>query len=226
MPAEQTDTHAPEMPEREEQFVPAWLAALVLVLLLGVMGLGGYVVRGVVSGESRQLDRAEEQIERWRDAVDENPDSIEARVQLGYAYQQDGRFDRAVGEYEFVIEREPGNTAALYNLGLVYQATGVDDRAERMFWKVLEVEPDHVLAARALGEMYAERKQYRSLLRAVRPVVRAHPEIADLQYLTGLGYENTGHPDWAAARYRLALKYSPGYKKAVEGLDRLGEVIR
>lgn len=203
-------------------FVPAWLAALVLVLLLAVMGLGGFVLRGIVAGEGRQPDLADEAIDKWRVQVDERPDDLDARVQLGYAYQLAGRYDRALEQYEYVIERNPSDTGALYNRGIVYQRMGVDDRAEQALWEVLEVQQDHVLAARALGEIYAERGQYRSLLRAVRPVVEVHPEIADLQYLTGLAYENTGHTDWAIARYRLALKYSPGYEKAVEALDRLG----
>lgn len=206
----------------EGAFVPAWLAALVLVLLLAVMGLGGFVLRGIVAGEGRQPDLADEAIEKWRAQVQERPEDLDARVQLGYAYQLAGRYDRALEQYEYVIERSPSDTGALYNRGIVYQRMGVDDRAEEALWRVLEVQEDHVLAARALGEIYAERGQYRSLLRAVRPVVEEHPEIADLQYLTGLAYENTDQIDWAIARYRLALKYSPGYEKAVEALDRLG----
>lgn len=207
----------------DAQFVPAWLAALVLVLLLAVMALGGYVIRGVVAGESRQPDLAEEQIDKWRAAVKANPDDLDARVQLGYAYQLAGRFDRALEEYAYVVERNPQDTAALYNRGVVYQRMGVGDRAEEAFWDVLEVAPDHVLAARALGELYADRGQYRSLLAAVRPVVELQPEVADLQYLMGLAYENTGRTDWAIERYRLALTYAPGYERAVEALERLGQ---
>jgi tetratricopeptide (TPR) repeat protein len=209
-------------PETVKGFVPAWLAILVFVLLLGVMGVGGYALRGIVAGEGRQPGIADESIERWRDEVAARPDDLDARVQLGYAYQLAGRWDRALKEYEYVIERNAGDTASRYNRGIVYQRMGVDDRAEQAFWDVLAIQEDHALAARALGEIYAERGEYRSLLRAVRPVVEVHPEIADLQYLTGLAYENTGHTDWAVARYRLALKYSPGYERAVEGLDRLG----
>lgn len=209
--------------DEADNFVPAWLAALVLVLLLAVMGVGGYAVRGMVAGESRVADVADQEIVRWREELRRDPENTSARVSLGYAYQQAGRFDKAVDEYETVLKTDERNTAALYNLGVVYLSLGVDDRAEKALWDTLEVAPDHVLAARALGELYLEREQYRSLLRAVRPVVETQPEIADLQYLTGVGYEYTGHPDWAIARYRLALEYAPDYERAREGLERLGE---
>ncbi len=206
-----------------DQFVPAWLAGLVLALLLAVMGVGGYVLRGVVAGEGRVSSVEDAEVARWQAAVRKDPGDLTARVSLGYAFQRAGRYDRAVDEYLFVVEKDPRNTAALYNLAVVYRELDVDDKAEAALWDVLEVVPDHALAAKALGELYLERGQYRSLLKAVRPVVEVHPEIADLQYLTGVAYENLGHTDWAIARYRLALKYAPDYIEAKDALKRLGE---
>jgi hypothetical protein len=39
----------------EAQLVPTWLAVLVLVLLLAVVGVGGYVIRGFVAGDRRAI---------------------------------------------------------------------------------------------------------------------------------------------------------------------------
>lgn len=220
MPSDLTSTSDTQ----EANFVPAWLAVLVLVLLLAVVGVAGYTIRDLMSGRERAVDVTETAIVRWESEVKADPDDTQARLQLGYAYQEAGRYDKAVEQYNRVLVKEPTNTGALYNIGVVYLRMDLDDKAEQAFWKVLEVTPDHVLAAKALGDIYAERGQYRSLLRAVRPVVQQHPEIADLQYLTGLAYEKLNHPDWAKARYRLALKYAPDYVKAREALTRLGEV--
>lgn len=208
----------------EENFVPAWLALVVLVLLLTVMAVGGYVLRGVIAGERRAATPEEREIQTWAAQVRKDPADLQARVQLGYAYQQAERYDRALAEYEYVIERDPGNTGALYNRGVTYVELGLAEDAEEALWDVLEVQEDHALAAKSLGELYAEREQYRSLLAAVRPVVEAHPQMADLQYLTGLAYENTGHPDWAKARYELALRYAPDMVEARRGLERIEEL--
>lgn len=215
--AEETAT-----PPNEEHFVPAWLAALVLVLLLAVVGVGGYAIRGFVAGDRRVESVEQAEIDKWRKEVKAEPLDLDARLQLGYAYQLAGRYDNALKEYGFIIERDPKNTAALYNRGVSYLELDLQDKAEEAFWDVLEVRNDHALAAKQLGELYAERGQYKSLLKAVRPVVEAHPQMADLQYLTGLAYERTGHPDWALARYRLALEYSPDMPEAREGVVRLG----
>jgi len=215
---------APESGDRsdESQQVPVWLAALVLVLLLAVMAVGGFVLRGVIDNEPRATSVADLDIAKWEDEVKLNPDDTEAHLNLGFAYQQAERFEEALAQYDFVIGRVPGDTAALYNRGVVLLALDREPEAEETWWSVLEVEPGHVLAAKSLGEYYASRREFRSLIEAVRPVVEQNESSADLQYLMGLAYENLGNTDWARARYQLALKYYPDMQEAQEGLDRLG----
>ncbi len=223
-----TDNKATPQPSSGESnehapgnLIPMWLAILVLVLLLGVMAVGGYVIRGVVAGDDRSLSPREAEIESWRAKVRAAPQDSAAHLGLGYAYQLAGRYDKALAEYETVLDQQPRDTAALYNRGVIYLKLDVGRKAEESFWDVLEIEPGHVLAAKALGEYYAAKGQYRSAIRAVRPAAEAHPEMADLQYLMGLAYEKLGNTGWAIERYKLALKYAPDLQLAVEGLDRL-----
>jgi tetratricopeptide (TPR) repeat protein len=208
-------------PERREDIVPAWLALLVLVLLLAVVGVGGYVIRGLIDGRVRVTSPEDLRINEARKQLRTDPGNLEVRLQLAYAYQKSGRLDSAIKEYENVLQRDPQNTAALYNEGVIYLSLKIDKRAEERFWDVLEIDRTHELAAQALGDYYAQRKEYRSLIKAVRPVVKARPELADLQYLMGVAYENLGRKDWALARYRLALKYSPDMPDAKAALTRL-----
>lgn len=217
----QRETQDTDVRYDERQLVPGWLAVLVVVLLLAVMGVGGYVVRGLVT-TPRYKTPEEAEISKWQAAVDSDPSSTEARLSLGFAFQQSELYDEAIAEYDGVLSSEPKDTAALYNKGMSLLALGRDKEAEETLWKVLEVDDTHVLAAKALGEYYASKEQYRSLVRAVRPAVQATESAADLQYLMGLAYEKLGRADWAEARYRLALRYYPDMPEAKEGLDRLG----
>ena len=201
--------------------IPMWLAVVVLVLLLAVMAVGGYVIRGVVAGDRRALSPQETEVAKWREKVRESPLDSSAHLGLGYAYQNAGRYDKALDEYATVLESDPADTAALYNRGIVYLKLDVGSRAEASFWDVLEVEPSHVLAAKALGEYYTDRQQYRSALKALAPAAEAHPEMADIQYLMGLSHEKLGHPVRAIQRYKLALKYAPDMQLSIEGLRRL-----
>lgn len=206
----------------DPQMVPVWLAVLVLVLLLAVMGVGGFALRGLMDRPQRAESGAALDVAKWEDAVKLNADDLEAHLNLAFAYQQVERYDDALAQYDFVLERTPADTAALFNKGVVLRALDRDDEAEAVWWDALEADPGHVLAAKSLGELYADQREYRSLIEAVRPVVQQHESSADLQYLMGLAYENLGNRQWARARYELALKYYPDMKEAREGLDRLG----
>lgn len=205
----------------DRETVPMWLAVLVLALLLAVMVVGGWLLRGAVSGDT-PTDPVAIEIGRWEEEVRAKPDDMQAQLQLAFAYQKGQRYREALERYDIVLASFPNDTAAHYNKGIVYRELGLDDEAEKSFWDVLEISPAHELAASALGELYAERGHYQSIIVAVRPAVEAKPQAADLQYLMGLAYENTGRDDWAEARYRLALEYVPDLQDAKDGLERLG----
>ncbi len=221
-PPDVSQSAVPASDTAEATLVPMWLAGLVLVLLIAVMGVGGYILAGIVSGQADAGTPLGREIERLQQSIAQTPDDPAAHLALGFAFQQERRFDEALVEYDLVLKYSPGDTAALYNMGMIFLELDRDKEAEERLWDVLEVDETHVLAAKALGEYYAGREEYRSLIVAVRPAAEANATAADLQYLMGLAYENLNRVDWAEARYRLALTYVPDMELAQDGLRRLG----
>lgn len=204
----------------QDHLVPGWLALVVLLLLVAVVGVGGFVVRGLMSNP-REMSLAQADIVSWSAKVKAAPTNVDSHLQLGYAYQRDGQIDKAIAEYELVLAKDPKNTAALYNTGLLQIQTGKATAGEKTLWAVLKIEPKHALAAKALGEYYASKKQYKSLLVAVGPVADANPSLADLQYLLGVAYENLDQKSQAIASYTNALQFAPDLKPARDALRKL-----
>ncbi len=204
-----------------EDLVPAWLAALVLVLLLAIAVLAGFVIRGLLidDGPAQPTEMA---VDEWQQQVEQDPDDPDALLGLAYALHQDGDLAGALAGYERVLQIDPTNQGALYNKGVVLLALDRGAEAEEVLWDVLEAAPDHVLAAKTLGEYYIGRGHYKSALTALEPVAKARPEFADLQYLSGYSCEQLGLRDHAVAYYRAALEYVPDHVESREGLDRLG----
>lgn len=207
-------------PTREDQLVPGWLALLVLLLLVAVVGVGGFVVRGLVVNP-REMTPAQADIATGQSKVAADPNNVDAKLSLAYAYQRDGQYDKSIAEYALVLKTDPKNTAALYNTGLIQIQTGKGKAGEATLWAVLKIDPKHALAAKALGEYYASKKQYKSLLVAVGPVAAANPDLADLQYLLGQAYENLGQKDKAVEAYSNAIRFAPDLKTARDALRRL-----
>ncbi len=219
---------SPDVPANEEvvsevaeQLVPAWLALLVLILMLAVVGLGGWVIRGMVLDDA-VITPEQYAVSDWQQQVQSDPTDLDNRLSLGFAYQRDKQYDKAIEQYDYVLAEEAGNTAALYNKGAIYMETGQPKLAEKTYWKVLEFAPDHALAAKALGEYYVAKKQYKSALVALEPVIETRPQLADLQYLAGLCNERLGRTTEAIERYREALRYAPDLLDARDALTRLG----
>ena len=219
-PAPSSDVRAGASPD-VSTLVPGWLALTVLLLLLAVATLGGYVIRGLLTGSDAN-SASEAAVVEWQRAVKADPTDVESMLNLGYAYQQEGRYEEALETYATVIDLDPGNSGALYNTGMVYLALDRGADAEVAFWDVLEQVPDHALAAEALGQYYIDREQYRSALVTLEPVIAVRPQFADLQYLAGYACEQLGIEEQAAEYYRGALTYVPDYVEARDGLTRLG----
>ncbi|MGB4593721.1 MAG: tetratricopeptide repeat protein [Coriobacteriia bacterium] len=213
---------AHETPDNEKELVPGWLALLVLVLLLAVTALGGFILRGALVGDDRVDDPAEFAVSEWQDKVAADPEDVDARLNLGYAYQQQGEWAKALEQYDAALERDPENMAGMYNKGVVLLETGESKAAEETLWDVLEIAPDHALAAKTLGELYIEQKHYKSALVAVEPVIETRPEFADLEFIAAYASEQLGDKEKAIGYYRAALKYSPDLVEAKDGLKRLG----
>ncbi len=220
-----SDERDPAVPPKDVtvagDLIPGWLALLVLILLLAVAALGGYLIRGAIVN-SRVDTPTELAVEDLEAQVETDPEDPERLLALGYAYQQESRYEEALDLYEQTLALDPGNTGALYNKGVTLTLLGRAKEAEDAYWNVLEVAPDHALAAKALGEYYVAKKQYKSALVALEPVIEVRPQYADLQYLAGFSCEKLGITETAIKYYQGALTYNPDYQQAKDGLARLG----
>ena len=71
------------------------------------------------------------------------------------------------------------------------------------------------------GEIYRLQQKYFLADMAYSTAVRLQPEIALWWYRLGLVRENAGEPLPAAQAYERALRLTPGYQAAAEGLNRV-----
>jgi tetratricopeptide (TPR) repeat protein len=199
-----------------------WIVLSLAVSLAVVALVTAFAVtRQPVVESTVVLTPQEARIARMRQSVVDNPTDFDSRLRLGWAYQQQKRYEEALEQYRIILTRRPRSMATLYYRGLIYRDMGLDLPSSDDFRSVLEIRRDHVLAAIALGEYHLERREYDELLKFVGPAAKKHPKVAQLQYLMGRGYEGRGDRGEAAARYREAVRYAPDLLSARERLRRL-----
>jgi tetratricopeptide (TPR) repeat protein len=127
--ADPTPTPAPAQAAGDDGLVPGWLALLVLILIVAVVGVAGFVVRGLIVGDSEKTP-AQADIDRWSREVDSDPTDTGARLNLAYAYQSAQEYDKALEEYDSVLAAQPKQMAALYNKGVIYMTLGQGKKGE------------------------------------------------------------------------------------------------
>lgn len=203
--------------------IPFWVAAAVIVLVAAILAVSMLLSAQIRDRRRYASEAASAPIRVLEGMARRKPWDLSVRRQLAFAYQQAGRTDDALREYDGVLDREADDLASLYNSAMIHIASGDGAQGEKLLSRVIALSPGHYLAAKALGERYAVQERYDRVLAVVLPAAEAHPELADLAYLAGFAYERTGRKALAEERYRHALELIPDMVQAREGLDRLSD---
>ncbi|MDA3875150.1 MAG: tetratricopeptide repeat protein [Kiritimatiellae bacterium] len=113
-----------------------------------------------------------------------DPLSPSERINLGVAYEQDGKPELALREYERAERGSLKATALVYQANL-HASQEKPALAERSYRKALKIDPDHLMALNNLAWLLAE--ENRDLVEAetlIRHALTLHPEPS-------APYENT-----------------------------------
>jgi tetratricopeptide (TPR) repeat protein len=206
----------------DEHRVPAWLALLVAVLTVAVIGVGAYAVRVArPSAASGEQMRAQLRVDAAKAQFKSSKGSTEARLQLAYAYQRAGNYSAARKQYAAVLKVDRRNVAAEFNLGVIDELNKNPEGASAHYKNVLLTDPGHELAAKQLSLIQYANEDWKGMLATIEPAIASNPDLSDLRYLLGVAYEKTGQREKAIEQYRTALKFYPNLREAKEALARL-----
>jgi tetratricopeptide (TPR) repeat protein len=95
--------------------------------------------------------------ERFRKAIETEPNNPAAYVALAEIYAREKRFDEAIKEYEGVIAKNPKYLAGYMAVGTICDLKGDGKKAETYYRKALEIKKDFGPAANNLAWNLAER---------------------------------------------------------------------
>jgi len=137
------------------------------------------------------------------------PKMVEARVNLGAALAQSGRFDEAIAQYRLALPDLPDKNAVEMDIGLAYYKKGDLENASREFKIVQTARPQDAQLAILLGD---------SEVRLGRG-----PEAAAM--LAPLESANSGNPDFEYVM-GSALIASGSRREGVERLEKVAEATQ
>jgi len=111
----------------------------------------------------------------FRKAVELDPTSLKAWVNLGVAQNEMGLSEDALESYDKALAIDPTDNKALCNKGLAYYGLRKHFEAVNLYRKALELYPDSVEAHYNLGVAFADAQMYREAIVEWTEVVKVAP---------------------------------------------------
>jgi tetratricopeptide (TPR) repeat protein len=159
--------------------------------------------------DQEQLTRA---VAQYRQALEVDPNYIDAQFNLGAALSSQGRYDEAIAQYRQALKIRPDFVMAHNNLGEVLARQGRLDEAIAHYRQALKIQPDCIPALDNLGQVLARRGQPGEAISQYRTVLRIQPD-----YL-----ETLKNMAWLLATYREAVQRNG--REALELAERANQI--
>jgi len=125
-------------------------------------------------------------IRAYRQYLAAEPDSVQARSNLGAALARMGRYEEAVEEYDRALAKSPDNPALLLNLGLAYYKTGRLADAAARFERAASLAPQFKeQVTLLLASCYNSLGRYKEAVALLAPLEKDKANDPGFDYLYG-----------------------------------------
>ena len=139
-------------------------------------------------------------IRAYRDYLTTDPDSVQARSNLGAALARAGRYEEAIGEYGRALAKSPDNPALLLNLGLAYYKTGRLADAAARFERAAMLAPQFKeQVTLLLASCYNSLGRYKEAVALLAPLAKDKADDQGFDYLYGTALIGDGQNSAGAA---------------------------
>ncbi|CAB1085155.1 hypothetical protein D1AOALGA4SA_12648 [Olavius algarvensis Delta 1 endosymbiont] len=161
----------------------------------------------------------------WSKTVTQSPDSGVARGSLGRAYQEQGRLQEAIAEYETAVKLMPHHYKAYYNLGVVYDQIGSIDKAVDNYKQSILIYPGFANAHFNLANIYHKRGLTDDAIRHYSRVVALVPDDLEARNNLGVALAMQGKLDQAISEWQKALQIDPGNQSTLDNIAKARAIL-
>jgi TonB family protein len=172
--------------------------------------------------ESKPPPPEETSVEARERQVKKNPNSFEARNELGRAYLEVMRFGDAVLQFSAAIRIKPNSAAARVKLGNAYYGLGSYEQALQVLSEAVRIDPDSSEAFQAIGLTQLKLEKYETAAEAFKKSLEVKDPAVSSHFLLGKSLLLLDRHDEAVIAYKAGLAKDP---ESAMGHFGLGEVF-
>jgi arylsulfatase A-like enzyme/cytochrome c-type biogenesis protein CcmH/NrfG len=156
-----------------------------------------------------QHGRYQESIDKLKNVVKIEPNSVPAHYLQGLDYYRLKRFAEAVDELQKTVQLSPDYALAFFNLGMAQAHAGQMDAAIATLQRALELDATNFEAAYNLGVAFIQKQRLEPAAAALRQSVTIYPEFARGHRALGETLIYLDKLDEAVAELRRAVELAP-----------------
>jgi len=148
----------------------------------------------------------------WKDVVKKSPYKARPHYFLGEVYQEQGRLDDAIQEYQTTIKLKKEYLTSIklksdyavvhYNLGVAYQQQGRLDDAIQEYQTAIKLKSDYAVFHYNLGVAYHNQGRFDDAIKEYQTAINLKPDYTDAHNNLGLVYQGPGRFDNASKNIR------------------------
>ena len=169
------------------------------------------------------LGKPDEAISNFQSAVENDPDLLEAWVELGKLWSVKQK-DIAIHFFDNALRVDSTNVVALHEKAL-YQAQAIDDLNGSLetYRKLISLHPQYEPAYYDSGLLLLEKDSIAAAKQQFDLAIQINPTFVEAFYYRGLASEFMGDGPSAKNDYEQVLRMAPSYEAAKEGIERLNQ---
>jgi tetratricopeptide (TPR) repeat protein len=145
----------------------------------------------------------------YREILNLNPDSAEADMLAGEAYDELKNDDGAIAEFEAAIKADPNAPDVHFGYGYLLWKVLKFDQAEKAFRSELKNNPEHPLALAYLGDTEIRLNRSAEAMPYLERALRLRPSVAIAHVDLSIIYEGEGRNEDAIEELKTASKLDP-----------------
>ena len=120
------------------------------------------------------MRRPERAIKIYLEALETNASFFPGHVYLGMAYEQNGQYEAALGEFHRALELTPGSTFARASLGYIYAVSGDAEKARETLELLNRESNEKYVSPYGIAELYAGLQEIDQALTQLEKAAEEH----------------------------------------------------
>jgi tetratricopeptide (TPR) repeat protein len=163
-----------------------------------------------------QIPDWENSVEWFDQVIEQNPEDINAYLNISIALKSLRRFDEAYEYSKKLLEVDPNNETAWFNMGQYWFVKFQDIAGE-----ISQIDDSLPGAEDKRAELMAQREEFAAeAQKSLEKASELNPQDLDVLYLLGLIYLFTQQPDMAAATFEKYAEIDPKNKDVLDFMGR------